>query len=65
MKGIGKKVSEVVKKEEQKFDGELKNIDILIKDIEKLYPLEKPSYTFPLVDTIGKTYYNTLKRSIA
>ncbi len=60
MKNIEKKVAEVIQKEEQKFDKELKKIDLLSKDIDKLDITKKSTYTLPPVDTIGKTYYNTL-----
>ena len=63
MKDIEVKVVKMIQKEEQKLNNELKKLDILIKDIEEMFPTEKPSYTLPLVDTIGKTYYNTLNRS--
>ena len=67
MKNIGEKVVEVIQNEEQKFNKEVKGIDTLIEyidEIDKMYPRKKPSYSLPLVDTIGKTYYDTLNRSM-
>ncbi len=64
MKGIEKKIVDVVRKEELKFNKELKKINVLVKDIDEICPIEKPSYTLPLADTIGRTYYNTLNRSL-
>ncbi len=64
MKDIEKKVVEVIQKEEQKFNEEIKKIDVLVKDINEVCPIEKPTYALPLVDTIGKTYFNTLNCSV-
>ena len=64
MKSIEKEVVEVIRKDKQKFNEELKRIDILIKGIDEVYPVEKPSYNLPLPDTIGKTIYKTLNRRV-
>jgi hypothetical protein len=63
MKNIEKKIVEVVRKEVLKFSCELKKINILIKEIDEICPIEKPSCTLPLADTIGRTY-NTFNRSM-
>ncbi|MDI9311126.1 MAG: hypothetical protein QM535_12995 [Limnohabitans sp.] len=67
MKSIANKLKDTVKLEEKKNanDKNFKEFEQLISQMEKLGYTQKPDYTFPLVDTIGKTTYSTLnKRTI-
>ena len=57
MKNIDKKVNEVLGKQ-------LKEFDILLKNMDEMYPREKQGYNLPPVDTIGKMYYNRMKRRV-
>jgi hypothetical protein len=62
MKNIEERIIELTRKEEQKTNIDLKNFDTFVKTLDEIYHREKPSYNIPLVDTIGKTYYNTFNR---
>ena len=57
MQNITDKVIEIIKKEEHTLDVEkLERLDALTKKINKISP-KKSTYSLPLADTIGKTYY--------
>ena len=64
MEDIETKVIKVLKKEEQKINEEIKNFDSMISEADEVFPLNKPTYTFPLMDTIGRTYYNVFNRKV-
>ena len=64
MKLIPEMLEEIIQKESTKplvsvnFTKTLQ----LISDLKKAGLLKQPSYTLPLVDTIGKTYYGKINR---
>jgi hypothetical protein len=63
MKSIAEKLKETIKLEEARnfSDKNFEEIDRIMEEIDKLgYP--KPNYSFPLVDTIGKTVYPILNK---
>jgi len=64
MKTIADKLKETVNVEQNKNSNikNLKEFDQLIAQIGKLGYSEKAVYSFPLVDTIGKTTYTTLNK---
>lgn len=64
MKNIANKLEEIKNQLEidnASFD-QLSNFDTTIKNLEKFLKLEKPSYDFPHIDTIGKQTYNSLNK---
>jgi len=64
MKSIADKLKDTVKLEEQKNsnDKNFKEVEKLISQMNKLGLVQKPDYSFPLVDTIGKTTYSILNK---
>jgi hypothetical protein len=64
MKSIADKLKDTVKLEEKKYinDKTLKEFEQLISQMDKLGYSQKPDYSFPLVDTIGKTTYSILNK---
>lgn len=64
MKSIADKLKETVKLEEKKnsHDKNFREFDLLLKEMNKLGYSQKPDYSLPLVDTIGKTTYSTLNK---
>ncbi len=64
MKSIVDKLKETVKLEEEKNanDMNFKAFEQFISQMDKLGYSQKPDYTFPLVDTIGKTTYLILNK---
>jgi hypothetical protein len=64
MKSIADKLQDTVKLEEKKnaSDKNFKEFEQLISQMDKLGYTQKPDYSFPLVDTIGKTTYSTLNK---
>jgi hypothetical protein len=64
MKSIVDKLKETVKLEEKKNANEMnfKAFEQFISQMDKLGYSQKPDYTFPLVDTIGKTTYLILNK---
>ena len=64
MKSIVNKLKETIKLEEKKNanDKNFKEIEQLILEMDKWGYSKKPDYSFPLVDTIGKTTYPTLNK---
>lgn len=64
MKQIATKLEEVIIKteaEKAKFE-QLAKFDETLKNLQKVITLEKPSYSFPQIDTIGKRTYSSLNR---
>ncbi|SDD74888.1 hypothetical protein SAMN05421636_101586 [Pricia antarctica] len=60
---IDKRVSEVLKKENQKLSAEHKTIQKMIAEIEKIAGNMSDNYTIAPKDTIGKSVrYNTGRR---
>ena len=64
MKSIADKLIDTVKSEENKnaSDEKFKALEQLLADIDKLGLSQKADYSFPLVDTIGKTTYSILNK---
>lgn len=64
MKNIADKLEEIKSQtdvEKAKFE-QLTRFDDTIKNLEKVLTLEKPTYNFPQVDTIGKQTYTSLNK---
>lgn len=64
MKNIADKLEEIKSQtdvEKAKFE-QLARFDDTIKNLEKVLTLEKPTYSFPQVDTIGKQTYTSLNK---
>jgi len=66
MKSIDDKLKETVKLEEKKHsnDKSFKEFEKLLAQLDKLGCSQKPDYSFPLVDTIGKTTYSNLNKHL-
>ena len=66
MKSIVDKRKDTVKVVEKKNsnDKNFKEFEQLISQLDKLGFSQKPDYSFPLVDTIGKTIYSTLNKHL-
>lgn len=47
--------------EETKFE-QISKFDETLKNLEKVLKLEKPTYSFPQVDTIGKQTYTSINK---
>ena len=64
MTSIADKMKQAIKFEEQKNSDDKKfaEFSLLLAEIDKLGYSQKPNYSFPLVDTIGKTTYSTLNK---
>ena len=64
MKSIADKIKQTIKLEEKKNSNDKKfsEFNQLLAQMDKLGYSEKPNYSFPLVDTIGKTTYSTLNK---
>ena len=64
MKSIADKTKQAIKLEEKKnsHDKKFSEFNQLLEQMEKLGYSQKPNYSFPLVDTIGKTTYSILNR---
>ncbi len=64
MKSIADKLRDTVELEEKKnaILNNFKEVDQFISQIDKLGYSQKPGYTLPLVDTIGKTTYSVLNK---
>lgn len=64
MKNIAEKIEQIAKQSEidkAKFE-QLAKFEETIQNLQKLAPLSKPSYVFPQVDTIGRTYNSLNKK---
>lgn len=64
MKDIADKLEEIknpTDDEKSKFE-QLTKFEETVKNLEKFLTLEKPTYSFPLVDTIGKQTYTSLNK---
>ena len=64
MKLIPEKLSEIISKESS-ISPEVNNINEVVKfisDLKKAGLLKQSSYTLPLADTIGKTYYSSINK---
>jgi hypothetical protein len=64
MKDIADKLEEIKNQtddEKSKFK-QLTKFEETVKNLEKFLTLEKPTYSFPLVDTIGKQTYTSLNK---
>lgn len=66
MKSIADKLKETIKAEEEKnsTDKNFKEFEQLLDQISEFGYTKKPDYSFPLVDTIGKTTYSTLNKHL-
>jgi len=64
MKSIADRLQETVKSEERKNanDKNFKEFEQIVFQMVKLGFSKKPDYSFPPVDTIGKTTYSTLNK---
>lgn len=65
MKSIAEKLIEVINTEKNKNikNKNFKELDELLLNIDKFGYINKPDYSFPLVDTIGKTTYSILNKN--
>lgn len=64
MKNIADKIEEIrvhIDLEKAKFE-QLTRFEDTIRNLEKVLSLEKPTYSFPQVDTIGKQTYTSLNK---
>jgi hypothetical protein len=66
MNSIAEKIQETIKVEELKNAGDIKFKELkqLIETMRELGMDSKPEYTFPLIDTIGKTCYSSLNKHL-
>lgn len=64
MKSIADKLQDTIKSglEKNANDKSFKEFEYLVSQMDKLGYSQKPYYSFPLVDTIGKTTYSTLNK---
>lgn len=64
MKPIDESLKETILKEGRKNSSEkqLKEFQKVLDEMKKSGQIQKPNYTLPLVDTIGKTYYSILNK---
>jgi hypothetical protein len=64
MKATADRLQETVKSEERKnaIDKNFKEFEQIVSQMVKLGFSQKPDYSFPLVDTIGKTTYPALNK---
>ena len=47
--------------EKEKFD-QITNFDETLNNLQKIIKLEKPSYSYPLIDTIGRRLNATINK---
>ena len=66
MKSIADKLKKTIKVEERKnsTDHSFHEIDQILEKMEKMGYSQKPNYSIPLVDTIGRTTYSTLNKHL-
>lgn len=66
MKSIADKLKKTIKVEEHKnsTDKSFQEIDQILEEMEKMGYSQKPNYSIPLVDTIGRTTYSTLNKHL-
>jgi len=65
MKNIAEKLEAIIKQSENdiaKFD-QISKFEDTLNSVQKHLTLEKPTYNFPQVDTIGKMVYASLNRN--
>lgn len=64
MKSIADQLNETIIAEELKNskDEKFREFEQVLSQMEKLGYSQKPDYSFPLVDTIGKTTYSVLNK---
>lgn len=64
MKSIADKLKDTIKLEEKKnaSDKNFQQFENFISQMDKLGFTRKPKYSFPLVDTIGKSTYSILNK---
>lgn len=62
MKEIHKQVEEILTLKENKVYQQITDFDKTLKDLQKIYKIEKPVYDLPQVDTIGKYTFNKLHK---
>jgi hypothetical protein len=64
MENIADKLEEIKNQtdsEKSKFE-QLSKFEDTIKNLQKILTIEKPTYSFPQVDTIGKQTYTSLNK---
>jgi len=61
---ITEEVSKTISKEIllQVEEKKIKDFEILLKEMKSAGLIKTPTYTLPMVDTIGKTYYSLLNQ---
>jgi pentatricopeptide repeat protein len=64
MKSLAEQIKETLIIEEKRHSNEkqLKEFEKLLSEMKKSGFIPTPNYTFPLVDTIGKTYYSSINK---
>lgn len=64
MEDLDKKISEIVQKMDNEQDSlhQIKQFDDLFKKMGLTQNSDRPTYTYPLVDTIGKDTYSHLNK---
>lgn len=64
MKNLAERIEQITKQSEidkANFE-QLIKFEETIRNLQKLAPLSKPTYVFPQVDTIGRTYNSLNKK---
>jgi hypothetical protein len=64
MKNIADKLEEIKNQTDVEKEGfeQLSRFEDTLKNLQKVLTLEKPTYSFPQVDTIGKRTYTSLNK---
>jgi hypothetical protein len=64
MKNLVEKVEQIVNQSETEKAklNQLATFEVTLKSLQEIVPLDKPTYAFPQVDTIGKRTYSTLNK---
>lgn len=64
MKNIAEKLDEIIKQtasDKAKFE-QLSNFEDTMNTLQSIMAMEKPTYNYPQVDTIGKQTYSSLNK---
>ena len=64
MKNIAENIEQIIKRLEPnnaKFE-QISKLDDTLKSLQSVSPIDKPSYIFPQIDTIGKNTYSSLNK---
>ena len=64
MKNIAENIEQIIKRLEPnnaKFE-QISKLDDTLKSLQSVSTIDKPSYIFPQIDTIGKNTYSSLNK---